>query len=93
MKKNAVTVIEVCVGLNCTLKGSYVLLENIKIHYNLDIGIVSSSGILLLEKECARDCPCGVIIFINGDSYNQKPFKEIIKYIDALNIKKHLYDY
>jgi NADH:ubiquinone oxidoreductase subunit E len=93
MKRDAVTIIEVCVGLNCALSGSYLLLENIKTHYNLEIGSVSDNGILIVEKECVRDCPCGVIIFINGLAYKQKSFKDIIKYIDALSIRKHLYDY
>ena len=91
MKDSVHTVVEVCVGLNCALNGSYMLLENIRKHYKIDIGVVSVNGIQLLEKECGKFCNCANTVFIDGVAYKNSTFESIVKYIDAQNIKSYLY--
>jgi len=86
------TVVEVCVGLNCALNGSYMLLENIRKHYKIDIGVTSDSGIHLIGRECCRFCNCGNTVFIDGVAYKNSTFESIVKYIDAQNIKSYLYN-
>lgn len=91
-KKNTVyppvTVIEVCVGLHCAMRGSYFLLNALKEYYKLDIGVVSKDGMLLKEVECMRDCENAIPVIINGNVYHKTSFKSIIKYIDALHLRR-----
>lgn len=85
--RKADTIIEVCVGLHCSMDGSYRLLEDIKTHYNLQIGIVSN-GMLIIERECMGMCKDGKVVSINGIAFTRVSFKSIIKYINALHIKQ-----
>ncbi|TKZ36035.1 NADH:ubiquinone oxidoreductase [Brachyspira catarrhinii] len=79
------TVIEVCVGLHCSMKGAYVLLESIRKHYDLEIGIPSFDGMLLKEAECLHNCSNAVSILINGMEISNCSFNNIVKYIEAIH--------
>lgn len=81
------TVIEVCVGLHCSMKGSYAILESIKKHYDLKVGVPSFDGMLLKEIECMHNCNNAVPILINGIEYNNCSFNNIVKYIEAIHIR------
>lgn len=82
------TVIEVCVGLHCSMAGSYVLLESIRKHYDLEIGIPSFDGILLKEVECLHNCNNAVPVIINGMEFSNCSFNSIVKYIEAIHVRK-----
>ena len=88
MASNVKTVIEVCVGLHCSMKGAYGLLEAIRSHYDLEIGVPSSDGMLLKEMECMHDCHNAIPILINGMECTKSSFKSIIKYIEAIHVRK-----
>ena len=88
MQKDEIkTVIEVCVGLHCSMKGSYALLESIRAHYDLKIGIPSYDGMLLKEVECMRNCNNAISVLINGIECNDSSFGSVIKYIEAVHVK------
>lgn len=82
------TVIEVCVGLHCSMKGAYSILESIRKHYDLEVGVSSFDGMLLKEIECMHNCNNAVPILINGIEYNNCSFNDIIKYIEAIHVRK-----
>lgn len=79
------TVIEVCVGLNCSMKDSYAMLESIRKYYNLEIGVPSFDGMLLKEAECLHNCNNAVSILINGMEISNCSFNNIVKYIEAIH--------
>lgn len=79
------TVIEVCVGLHCSMKGSYALFESIRKHYDLEIGIPSFDGMLLKEAECLHNCNNAVPVLINGIEVSDCSFNNIVKYIEAIH--------
>lgn len=79
------TVIEVCVGLHCSIKGSYAILESIRKHYDLEIGIPSFDGMLLKEAECLHNCNNAVPVIINGIEVSNYSFNNIVKYIEAIH--------
>lgn len=79
------TVIEVCVGLHCSINGSYALLESIRKHYDLEIGIPSFDGMLLKEAECLHNCNNAVPVIINGIEVSNYSFNNIVKYIEAIH--------
>ena len=85
---NMQTVIEVCVGLHCCMKGSYAILESIRKHYDLKIGIPSFDGMRLKEVECMHNCKNAVSVVINGMEFNNCSFDNIVKYIEAIHIRK-----
>ena len=87
MARNLNTVIEVCVGLHCSINGSYSLLEDIRSHYNLQIGVPSNDGMLLKEIECVHNCYNAAIVIINNIEYTNVSFNSIIKYIEAIHVK------
>ena len=101
MQKDEIkTVIEVCVGLHCSMKGSYALLESIRAHYDLKIGIPSYDGMLLKEVEipsydgmllkeveCMHNCNNAISVLINGIECNDSSFGSVIKYIEAVHVK------
>ena len=88
MSTNVNTVIEVCVGLHCSMNGGYTLLEDIRSYYNLQIGVPSSDGMLLKEMECMHDCRNAVPVLINGMECTKSSLKSIIKYIEAIHVRK-----
>ena len=79
------TVIEVCVGLHCSMKDSYAMLESIRKYYNLEIGVPSFDGMLLKEAECLHNCNNAVSILINGMEISNCSFNNIVKYIEAIH--------
>ena len=79
------TVIEVCVGLHCSMKDSYTMLESIRKYYNLEIGVPSFDGMLLKEAECLHNCNNAVSILINGMEISNCSFNNIVKYIEAIH--------
>lgn len=79
------TVIEVCVGLHCSMKDSYAMLESIRKYYNLEIGVPSFDGMLLKETECLHNCNNAVSILINGMEISNCSFNNIVKYIEAIH--------
>lgn len=79
------TVIEVCVGLHCSMKDSYAMLESIRKYYNLEIGVPSFDGMLLKEAECLHNCNNAVSILINGTEISNCSFNNIVKYIEAIH--------
>lgn len=79
------TVIEVCVGLHCSMKDSYAMLESIRKYYNLEIGVPSFDGMLLKEAECLHNCNNVVSILINGMEISNCSFNNIVKYIEAIH--------
>lgn len=79
------TVIEVCVGLHCSMKDSYAMLEYIRKYYNLEIGVPSFDGMLLKEAECLHNCNNAVSILINGMEISNCSFNNIVKYIEAIH--------
>lgn len=79
------TVIEVCVGLHCSIKDSYAMLESIRKYYNLEIGVPSFDGMLLKEAECLHNCNNAVSILINGMEISNCSFNNIVKYIEAIH--------
>lgn len=79
------TVIEVCVGLHCSMKDSYAMLESIRKYYNLEIGVPSFDGMLLKEAECLHNCNNAVSILINGMEIYNCSFNNIVKYIEAIH--------
>ena len=79
------TVIEVCVGLHCSMKDSYAMLESIRKYYNLEIGVPSFDGMLLKEAECLHNCNNTVSILINGMEISNCSFNNIVKYIEAIH--------
>ena len=87
MARNLNTVIEVCVGLHCSMNGSYSLLEDIRSYYNLQIGVPSNDGMLLKEIECVHNCYNTAIVIINNIEYTNVSFNSIIKYIEAIHVK------
>ena len=88
MQKDEIkTVIEVCVGLHCSMKGSYALLESIRAHYDLKICIPSYDGMLLKEVECMHNCNNAISVLINGIECNDSSFGSVIKYIEAVHVK------
>ncbi|WP_295161842.1 NAD(P)H-dependent oxidoreductase subunit E [uncultured Brachyspira sp.] len=88
MSYNVKTVIEVCVGLHCSIRGSYALLEAIRSHYDLQIGVPSYDGMLLKEMECMHNCRNAVPVLINGMECTKSSLKSIIKFIEAIHIRK-----
>ncbi|MEI0477626.1 NAD(P)H-dependent oxidoreductase subunit E [Brachyspira pulli] len=88
MSTDVRTVIEVCVGLHCSTKGAYALLESIRSHYDLQIGVPSADGMLLKEMECMHNCRNAVPVLINGMECTKSSFKSIIKYIEAIHVRK-----
>ena len=88
MSANVNTLIEVCVGFHCSMNGSYALLEAIRSHYDLQIGVPSADGMLLREMECMHDCHNAVPVLINGMECTKSSFKSIIKYIEAVHVRK-----
>ena len=88
MAVNVNTVIEVCVGLHCSMNGAYALLEAIRSHYDLEIGVPSSDGMLLKEMECMHDCRNAVPVLVNGMECTKSSYKSIIKYIEAVPVRK-----
>ena len=89
MKSEIKTVIEVCVGLHCSMGCSYAILEAIRKHYNLEIGVPSFDGMLLKETECMHNCNNTVPVLINGMECANCSFNNIIKYIDAIHVNKY----
>lgn len=79
------TVIEVCVGLHCSMKDSYAMLESIRKYYNLEIGVPSFDGMLLKEAECLHNCNNAISILINGIEISNCSFNNIVKYIEAIH--------
>ena len=79
------TVIEVCVGLHCSIKDSYAMLESIRKYYNLEIGVPSFDGMLLKEAECLHNCNNAISILINGMEISNCSFNNIVKYIEAIH--------
>lgn len=79
------TVIEVCVGLHCSMKDSYAILESIRKYYNLEIGVPSFDGMLLKEAECLHNCNNAISILINGMEISNCSFNNIVKYIEAIH--------
>ena len=87
MISNVKTIIEVCVGLHCSMNGSYSLLEAIRSHY-LQVGVLCSDGMLLKEMECMHNCCNAVPVLINGMECTKSSFKSIVKYIEAIHLRK-----
>ena len=90
MSKNIATLIEVCIGLHCSMKGAYALLDAITEHYDLKIGVPSDDGMLIREIECMHDCRNSTIVFINGMEIENTSVENVIKYIDAIHVKSIL---
>ncbi len=90
MGKNIATLIEVCIGLHCSMKSAYALLEAITKHYDLKIGVPSDDGMLIKEIECMHNCGNNTVVFINGMAIENTTVDNVIKYIDAIHIKSIL---
>lgn len=88
MPNNVKTIIEVCVGLHCSINGAYSILESIRSHYDLQIGIPSDDGMLLKEMECMHNCHNAVPVVINGIECTKSSLKNVIRYIEAIHIRK-----
>ena len=82
------TVIEVCVGLHCSMKGSYAILESIRKRYNLEIDVPSFDGLHLKEVECMHNCNNIVPVLINGMECANCSLNNIVKYIEAIHVRK-----